>query len=60
MLLYTVLWNPNQSGLILKLDKIQKNFLRFHAYKTNYPYHSTDEIENFEGLKSLKNKTTSV
>jgi len=52
----TVLRNPNQSGLILKLDKLQKNFLRFYAYKTNYPYHSTDEIANFVRLKSLKTR----
>jgi len=31
----SVLWNTNQSGLVNKLEKIQKHFLRFYAFKTN-------------------------
>jgi hypothetical protein len=52
----TLLWNPNQLQFIKKLEKVQKNFLRFYAYKTMRLNQNMDEIANFAGLKSLKTR----
>jgi hypothetical protein len=52
----TVLWNPNQLQFISKLEKVQRNFLRFYAYKIMRLNQNIDEIANFAGLKSLKTR----
>jgi len=54
----TVLWNIYQSYLINKLEKIQRNCLRFNANKTMFLYWNTDEIPIAVGLNSLKTKQT--
>jgi hypothetical protein len=50
----TVLWNPNQLQFINKLEKVQRNFFRFYAYKTMRLNQNMDDIANFAGLKSLR------
>jgi hypothetical protein len=52
----SILWNPNQLQFINKLEKVQRNFLRFYVYKTNLFNHNTNEIAKFAGLKSLKTR----
>lgn len=39
--------------LINKLEKVQRNILRFCAYKGNVLNHNTDEIANIVELKSF-------
>jgi len=31
----SVIWNPYQTGLIIKIERVQKRFLRVLAYKSN-------------------------
>jgi hypothetical protein len=52
----TVLWNTNQLQFINKLEKVQRIFLRFYAYKTMRLNQNMDVIANFAGLKSLKTR----
>jgi len=52
----TVLWNPNQMYSIDKLEKVQRSFLHFYAYKTNMLDLNINEDANLVGLKSLKTR----
>lgn len=52
----TVIWNPHQTCLINNLEKVQRSFLRFYAYKTKLFNHNINGIANFAGLKSLETR----
>lgn len=51
-----VLWYFNQMCLTNKLEKVQRSFLHFHAYKTKMLNHNIDEVANVAGFKSLKTR----
>lgn len=41
----SLVWNPRQTGLIDKIDKVQRNFIKIIAFKSNLHELPIAEIE---------------
>jgi hypothetical protein len=54
----SVVWNPYQMGLINKIERVQKRFLRVLAYKANRTDVSLVQIASEFNIVSLKNRRT--
>ena len=54
----SVIWNPYQTGLINKIERVQKRFLRVLAYKSNRTDVSLEQLASDFNIVSLKNRRT--
>ena len=41
----SVIWNPQSKIKMSKLDRVQQKFVKFHCYKLNIEYDSTNYEE---------------